>query len=325
MKTLTQQLLDDNTDGQLIEIIAALSAAGQQLAQWVNRGAVTGILGAAASENIQGETQQQLDILANDCLKDALLALPQVAAIASEEEPTPVRGHSAGRYVVAYDPLDGSSNIAINGLIGTIFTVYRTRGDIAFAAPEQFLQSGREQCCAGYILYGPAMMLALTTGGPSRMYAFDSHQREFVLTQQQLRITAQTQEYAVNMAHFHSWAPAIQRYIGDLQLGANGPRAKAYNMRWSGAMVADIHRILVRGGIFLYPSQGQRPEPNKLRLVYEANPMAMLVAQAGGQASDGQCSILDIRPTALHQRVPVIMGASAEVQRVMALITAHGA
>lgn len=325
MNTLADQLLQDNTDAQLAEIIHTLCSAGQDIAFRVSRGALANILGEAASENVQGETQKKLDILANDILKELLLALPQVAAIASEEEAHPVTGNQQGRFVVAFDPLDGSSNIDINGQIGTIFTIYKTREDAAPDSLAQFLQPGRRQVCAGFVLYGPACMLALTTGGPSRLYTLDNYTHAFVLTQSELRIAPEAREFAINMANVHAWAPAMQAYIAELQLGESGPRNRRFNMRWNGAMVGDVHRVLVRGGIFLYPSHIAQKEPNKLRLLYEANPMAMLVEHAGGGASTGLSPILDIQPQALHQRVSVVMGAAEEVQYVQQLLSGEAA
>ncbi|WP_041523853.1 class 1 fructose-bisphosphatase [Gilvimarinus agarilyticus] len=312
MQTVELQLQSDQVSPELRELVLTLLSASKTIADKVRRGALAGVLGSAAQQNVQGETQKKLDVIANDILKQALLASAQVRALASEEEDNVVAANAEGGYVVAFDPLDGSSNIDINGQIGTIFTVYRAQ-DVASDSPEQFAQPGSAQVCAGYVLYGPSTQLALTTGGPSRLYTLDTD-GQYVLTEAELAIAPDCQEYSINMSNQRHWAPDTQGYIQALQAGSEGPRGKDFNMRWNGAMVGDVHRVLMRGGIFLYPANTQSKIHNgKLRLLYEANPMAMLVAHAGGKAISGAQKILDIQPESLHQRVPVILGASNEV------------
>lgn len=320
MNTLANQLCSDQTPSPLAAVIELLSATGIEIAELVSQGALNPIMGEAGHHNTSGDAQKTLDRLANDLLTTRLLSEPFVAAIASEEEVSSVAGHPQGKFVVAFDPLDGSSNIEVNGPIGTIFSVYRTRRDIAYDSPLQFLQGGRQQVCGGYILYSAACLLVLTTDGPSQVFTLDRMTQQFVLTEPALRIPHDTAEFAINMAHQPSWSLAIQRYIQELQQGDKGPRHKPYTMRWSGAMVGDVHRVLLRGGIFLYPSREATQPTDKLRLLYEANPMALLIEHAGGKATTGHRSILDLPADSLHQRTPVILGAKHEVDYLEHLV-----
>ncbi|WP_049721217.1 class 1 fructose-bisphosphatase [Gilvimarinus polysaccharolyticus] len=320
MQSVASQLNQDKTPAPLTELVLTLLSASTAIAHKVRQGALAGVLGSAAQQNVQGETQKKLDVIANDILKEALLASAHVKSVASEEEDNVVPGNPSGAYVVAFDPLDGSSNIDINGQIGTIFTIYRALPDVAADSHKQFAQQGRAQVCAGYVLYGPSTQLALTTGGPSRLYTLDPHDT-YQLTQAELAIAPECQEFSVNMSNLRHWSPALQGYIQSLQAGKDGVRSKDFNMRWNGAMVGDVHRVLMRGGIFLYPANTQGAVHNgKLRLLYEANPMALLVERAGGRASDGKQAILDIEPGTLHQRVPVFMGAAQEVAKLEGLV-----
>lgn len=317
MHTLSSQLRSDGVAPELELLIGELAAASKTISAKVRQGALAGVLGSAGHENVQGETQKKLDVIANDVLKQTLGRLAQVRALASEEEDHPVPCHVDGAYLVAFDPLDGSSNIDINGQIGTIFTVYPARDDVPALSPEQFAQSGRAQVCAGYVLYGPSTQLVLTTGGPVRLYTL-AQDGGFVLTQEALRIEPECSEFAVNLVNFRHWPAPVQAYIQKLQAGVDGPRGRDFNMRWNGAMVGDVHRVLMRGGIFLYPANTQsRVHNGKLRLLYEAHPMALLVENAGGRASDGHGDILDRVADQLHQRVPVVLGAASEVQLVV--------
>ncbi len=318
MIDLAQQLASDNTPADLAELILKLAIVSDEISAKVRLGALAGVLGSAGEQNVQGETQKKLDVIANDMLKEALLSLPQVRAIASEEEDSVVAANHGGAYIVAFDPLDGSSNIDINGQIGTIFTVYPARDEVACDSAEQFAQSGREQVCAGYMLYGPSTQMALTTGGPSRLYTLVVGKGVYQLTESELQIAPDCQEFAINLANQRHWSPATQAYIAELQAGSVGARGKDFNMRWNGAMVGDVHRVLMRGGIFLYPANTQSKIHNgKLRLLYEANPMALLVENAGGKAVVGDQAILDVAPESLHQRVPVILGSAAEVEKFL--------
>ncbi|MCR8922286.1 class 1 fructose-bisphosphatase [Dasania sp. GY-MA-18] len=313
MRSLSSQLHLDHSSTDLSILLNCLAVACKDIASRLQQGAMAGVLGSAGEENVQGETQKKLDVIANDILKDYLQDSGVVRALASEEEEDIVECSKLGNYLVSFDPLDGSSNIDINSMVGTIFSIYETTagGDIS---SQDFLQPGRNQVAAGYVLYGPSVMLVLTTGNGVKMYTLDQRIGEFMLTQEQVSIAADTKEFAINMSNQRHWAEPMQRYIGDLLAGQDGPRGKNFNMRWVAAMVADVHRILCRGGLFTYPWDQREPEkPGKLRLMYEANPMGMLIEQAGGKAYTDQGPILDIQPSHIHQRVPVILGAANEV------------
>lgn len=314
MKRLTPTLTDDGVELKLIMLIRTILAASKEISFRVRQGALSGVLGSTLDENIQGETQKKLDVVANQLLKDMLLTSKEVRTIASEEEDYVVKGDENAPYIVAFDPLDGSSNIDINGQIGTIFTIYKARDDVPADSAEQFSQSGEQQVCAGYVLYGASTQLVMTTGGPTRCYTLDSTHGGYLLTTEKMQLAEDTQEFAINMANSRFWQMATKNYIDDLLLGEQGCRGKRYNMRWNAAMVGDMHRVLSRGGIFLYPSDNRdSKKPNKLRLLYEANPMALLVKHAGGLAYADQQEILTISPTDIHQRVSVIMGSKHEV------------
>lgn len=314
MKRLIPTLRADNTSLELIMVIRTILAASKEIAFRVGQGELSGVLGSTLGENIQGETQKKLDIVSNQLLKEMLLSSSDVRAIASEEEDEVVPGSEEGQYIVAFDPLDGSSNIDINGQIGTIFTIYNARQDVPANSALQFAQQGSAQVAAGYVLYGPSTLLALTTGGPTRLYTLDRTHGGFLLTQEEMSIPADTAEFSINMANQRFWQYKTKNYIANLLAGETGPREKRFNMRWNGAMVGDVHRVLQRGGIFLYPEDSKTPnQPAKLRLLYEANPMAMLVENAGGKAFTSSQRILDIQPETLHQRVAVICGSANEV------------
>lgn len=318
MKRLIPCLEQDNVEIELILLIKTILTACKEISFRVGQGALSNVLGSTLDENIQGETQKKLDIISNQLLKDMLLESGRVRTIASEEEDSVVAATEGAPYIVAFDPLDGSSNIDINGQIGTIFTIYRAKDDVPAESELQFSQKGTEQVCAGYVLYGPSTMLALTTGGPSRLYTLDRTQGCYLLTTEQMDIPTETQEFAVNMSNFNQWSSGFINYINDLLLGDEGTRAKKFNMRWNGAMVGDVHRVLSRGGIFCYPNDVKKPEqPAKLRLLYEANPLAMLVENANGKAFTEQERILAIEPSHIHQRVAVIMGSTGEVDECL--------
>ena len=319
MKNLLDVLRSDDVETDLIQVIETIINASKEIAFRVRQGALAGVLGSSQDENIQGETQKHLDIISNQLLKDLLLACAPVAALASEEEDTVVAANAAGKYVVAFDPLDGSSNIDINGQIGTIFSIYRALDLIPHHSELQFHQQGSQQVCAGYVLYGPSTLLAITTGKSTRCFTLDSTQGTFLLTSDNIQIAKDTQEFAINMSNSRFWNEAMRNYIGELILGESGPRGKRYNMRWNAAMVGDVHRVLTRGGIFLYPSDNRNAkQPAKLRLLYEANPMAMLIENAGGKACSETQRILDIQPQQLHERVAVILGSTNEVSKCLA-------
>ena len=305
----------------LIEVVAR---ACKRIAISVNKGALGEVLGSAGSENVQGEVQKKLDIIANEVLIDANEWGGHLAAMASEEMEgiyvVPNR-YPQGEYLLLFDPLDGSSNIDVNVSIGTIFSVLRRRNEnpdlVDPVCESDFLQPGHMQVAAGYCIYGPQTVLALTVGNGVAMFTLDREQGSWVLTQENVQIPADTKEFAINMSNMRHWDTPVKRYVDECLAGKEGPRGKDFNMRWIASMVADVHRILTRGGIFMYPWDKREPhKPGKLRLMYEANPMGWLVEQAGGAATNGRRRILDIQPQELHERVSVILGSRHEVERV---------
>lgn len=324
MINLFQHLRNESVEAPLIQLLESVINASKEIAFRVRQGALAGVLGSTQDENIQGETQKNLDVISNQLLKDLLLACPQVRALASEEEDTVVAGNANGEFIIAFDPLDGSSNIDINGQIGTIFSIYRAQENIAANDEAQFRQKGEQQVCAGYILYGPSTLLVITTGKGTHAFTLDATQGTFLLTANNINIPADTKEFAINMSNQRFWSDNMRRYLNDLVLGESGPRGKNFNMRWNAAMVGDVHRIISRGGIFLYPSDNRNPkQPAKLRLLYEANPMALLLENAGGKAWNENQRILEIEPRELHERVAVILGSANEVQICLKYITAE--
>ncbi|MDH0711496.1 class 1 fructose-bisphosphatase [Acinetobacter johnsonii] len=304
-----------NLTPELAQVISTIAATCQTIDQALQKGALAGVLGSAQHENVQGEEQKKLDVISNDYLIDALKVLPQVGGLASEEldEFTPAQEN--GKYLVLFDPLDGSSNIDINMCVGTIFSILPAKNAVTQA--EDFMQAGNQQVAAGYVLYGPSTMLALTVGAGTVFFTFDPETQQFLLTSENIQVAADTKEYAINASNQRHWENPVKRYIEELLAGKTGPRDKDFNMRWVACMVGDIHRILCRSGIFMYPYDLKDPKKaGRLRLMYEANPMSMLIEQAGGASTTGRVRILDIQPTDLHQRVPVIIGSKNEVDLV---------
>ena len=302
----------------LTQTLTVAAAACVEIRKIVSGGALVGALGASGAVNVQDEEQKKLDVISNDVLTDMLLACPAVAGVASEEMDTvQPAANAAGEYLVLFDPLDGSSNIDINAPVGTIVSVLKSPS----AAPNEadFLQSGRQQAAALYCLYGGQTMLVLTTGQGVAGFTL-SHDGQWLMTHGTITVPADTKEFAINMSNQRHWSESVQRYIDGCLQGADGPRGKNFNMRWVAAMVADVHRILMRGGVFLYPWDKREPnKPGKLRLMYEGNPMAFLIEQAGGKATtDGKQAILDVTPTELHQRIPVVLGSANEVDQIAA-------
>ena len=322
--SLTRYLVEQQRVGGLIPsqlrlLLEVVARACKGISQAVNKGALGGVLGSADLENVQGEIQKKLDIIANDVLIEANEWGGHLAAMASEEMDSiyvvPNR-YPQGEYLLLFDPLDGSSNIDVNVSIGTIFSVL-VKPEGHAVTEQDFLQTGSRQVAAGYCVYGPQTTLVLTVGAGVAMFTLDREQGSFMLTQEQVRIPEETQEFAINMSNMRHWAPPVRRYIDECLAGTEGPRGKDFNMRWIASMVADVHRILTRGGVFLYPWDQREPnKPGKLRLMYEANPMGWLVEQAGGSATNGQQRIMDIKPDKLHERVSVILGSKNEVERV---------
>ncbi len=304
-----------NLTPELAQVISTIAATCQTIDQALQKGALAGVLGSAQHENVQGEEQKKLDVISNDYLIDALKIHPQVGGLASEEldEFTPAQEN--GKYLVLFDPLDGSSNIDINMCVGTIFSILPAKNAVTQA--EDFMQAGNQRVAAGYVLYGPSTMLALTVGAGTVFFTFDPETQQFLLTSENIQVAADTKEYAINSSNQRHWENPVKRYIEELLAGKTGPREKDFNMRWVACMVGDIHRILCRSGIFMYPYDLKDPKKaGRLRLMYEANPMSMLIEQAGGASTTGRVRILDIEPTDLHQRVPVIIGSKNEVDLV---------
>jgi fructose-1,6-bisphosphatase I len=320
-----KQRVDGHIPSQLRLLLEVVARACKSISQAVNKGALGGVLGTAESENVQGEIQKKLDIIANEVLIEANEWGGHLAAMASEEMEgvyvVPNR-YPQGEYLLLFDPLDGSSNIDVNVSIGTIFSVLKKQEGAALGASngvseQDFLQPGNKQVAAGYCVYGPQTTLVLTVGDGVAMFTLDREQGSFVLTQEDIKIPADTKEFAINMSNMRHWDEPVKRYVEECLQGEEGPRGKNFNMRWIASMVADVHRILTRGGIFMYPWDKREPEkPGKLRLMYEANPMGWLVEQAGGAATDGNQRIIDIVPGKLHERVSVVLGSKNEVERV---------
>jgi len=318
LKTLADHLAAEQTaDDAVKDVVAVIAAACVQISRVVASGAISGSLGAAGQINVQDEEQKKLDIITNDILRDALKACPAVAGLASEELEEIETTGRAGGFLVTFDPLDGSSNIDVNVSVGTIFSILPA--PVGREATEaDFLLPGRRQVAAGYVVYGPQTMLVLTL--LKGVFGFTMNaEGAWLLTHETVAIGPDTAEFAINMSNQRHWAEPVRRYIDGCLQGKDGPRGKNFNMRWVASMVADVHRILMRGGIFMYPWDAREPDkPGKLRLLYEANPMALIVERAGGKATDGKTAILDLQPTKLHQRVPVVLGSANEVDLVSA-------
>ena len=336
--SLTRYLVEKQRVGGLIPshlrlLLEVVARACKSISQAVNKGALGGVLGTAESENVQGEIQKKLDIIANEVLIEANEWGGHLAAMASEEMEgiyvVPNR-YPQGEYLLLFDPLDGSSNIDVNASIGTIFSVLKKpeipgNGNASGVSEQDFLQPGNRQVAAGYCVYGPQTTLVLTVGDGVAVFTLDREQGSFVLTQENVKIPPDTKEFAINMSNMRHWDAPVKRYIDECLQGKDGPRGKDFNMRWIASMVADVHRILTRGGVFMYPWDRREPEkPGKLRLMYEANPMGWLVEQAGGAATNGKERILDIAPGKLHERVSVILGSRNEVERVTRYHTQPG-
>ena len=307
---------------QLRLLIEVVARACKRIAISVNKGALGDVLGSAHSENVQGEVQKKLDVIANEVLIEANVWGGHLAAMASEEMDTisvvPDR-YPQGEYLLLFDPLDGSSNIDVNVSIGTIFSVLRKVTNNRGVSEDDFLQPGKQQAAAGYCVYGPQTTLVLTVGDGVAMFTLDREMGSWILTEDQVQVPADTKEFAINMSNLRHWAPPVRRYIDECLAGKEGERGKDFNMRWVASMVADVHRILTRGGIFMYPWDKREPDkPGKLRLLYEANPMSFLIEQAGGAASNGTQRILDVMPSKLHERISVVLGSKNEVERVVA-------
>ena len=310
---LAQHLQGEYSDA-LAAILNDIIVAVKQIAVAIDAGAIAGNMGSLASENVQGEVQKTLDVLTNDIFIQEIQKSGYVAGMVSEEVVEPIKlTVKNGQYLLCVDPLDGSSNVNVNISVGTIFSVLKAKNN----QPEliDFLQAGTEQICAGYALYGTSTMLVLTTGNGVNGFTLDKTIDTFVLTHPNMQIPQDSTEFAINMSNYRFWQEPVQRYIDECLQGTEGERHKDFNMRWVASMVAEVHRILVRGGIFMYPTDA-KAKTGKLRLMYEANPMSFIVEQAGGASTTGLQRVMEVNPTGIHQRVPIMLGSKNEIDRI---------
>jgi len=323
--TLVQFLIEErrrhpDASGDLNGLILYVALACKAISNRVAVGALGGVLGSVEHTNVQGEVQQKLDVLANDYFLRATEWSGHVAGMVSEELDEPYRlpiEYPRGKYLLLFDPLDGSSNIDVNVSVGSIFSILRAPQGGSDPEPEDFLQPGCQQICAGYAIYGPSTMLVLSVGTGVHAFTLDPNLGEFVLTRESIQIPSTTKEFAINASNQRFWEPAVQRYVQECLAGKSGPLQKDFNMRWVASLVAETHRILTRGGVFLYPRDSRQPaKPGRLRLLYEVNPIAFLIEQAGGAASTGRQRVLDVVPDDLHQRISFVFGAPDEVARI---------
>ena len=324
--SLTQFIIEQqrglpDASGTFSMLLSNIVTACKEISHLVNRGNIAGVLGSAESENVQGEVQKKLDVITNDIMVNALNWTGHLAGMASEEVDDIIAipaQYPKGKYLALFDPLDGSSNIDVNLTVGTIFSILRCREGVD-PVVEDFLRKGSEQVCAGFVLYGPSTMMVLTTGHGVNGFTLDQDIGEFILTHPSMKIPEETSEFAINMSNQRFWEPPVKRYIEECLQGTEGPREKNFNMRWIASLVAEVYRILTRGGVFLYPYDlRDLSKSGRLRIMYEANPMAFIIEQAGGACSTGRERILDIKPSHIHQRVPLILGSKREVERIVA-------
>ena len=322
---IEQQRAHSDSTGEFTGLINDIVSACKKISHLVNRSGIIGLGGAAESENVQGEVQKKLDIITNDVMVGHLNWTGNLAAMASEEVEEIIQipdDMPKGKYLISFDPLDGSSNIDINLSVGTIFSILRCREGVTKPTVEHFMQKGTEQVCAGFCVYGPTTMMIITTGDGVNGFTLDQDVGEFILTHANMTIPEDTAEFAINMSNQRFWEEPVQRYVEECIQGVDGVRAKDFNMRWVASMVAEVYRVLTRGGIFMYPIDN-KPTTNggKLRLMYEASPMSFIVEQAGGVSSTGYERIMAIQANSVHQRVPVILGSKNEVERLVSYHT----
>ena len=327
-KFLIQQLEGIEGASNLAALLVDVAAAVKAIAAMTAKGALGNYLGEVDARNPQGETQKRLDVLANEVMLRSCEWGGLVAGMASEELDQPYAvpaEYTRGDFLLVFDPLDGSSNTDVNVSVGTIFSVLRHAREAAPTSAD-FLQPGMRQAAAGYAIYGPATMLVLTVGKGTHGFTLDREIGNFILTHPNLRIPEDTSEFAINTSNARFWEPPVHRYVTECQAGRAGERGRDFNMRWIASMVAEVHRILVRGGVFMYPKDTKDPtRPGRLRLLYEAAPIAFLIEQAGGRASTGRARLMEVEPQSLHQRVPVILGSRHEVERIERYHAAHDA
>ncbi|MEO7118644.1 MAG: class 1 fructose-bisphosphatase [Candidatus Limnocylindrales bacterium] len=324
-QTLTEFLIDEqrkvpHATGAFTALVNDLRLACKRIGNLVGKGSLVDLAGKSGTINVQGEAQAKLDIVADEIFYRTHLRGGTLAAMVSEEceavRPIPAE-YPRGRYLLAFDPLDGSSNIDINVSVGSIFSVLADPDEQADAGPEAFLQRGSRQLCAGYAIYGPTTMLVLSLGHGVHGFTLDREMGEFIMTHPNMRIPEEASEFAINASNSRFWEPAVTRYVEECMAGSSGPRGRDFNMRWVASLVAEAHRILVRGGVFLYPRDDrENTRSGKLRLLYEANPIGFLIEQAGGRASSGRGPILDVEPQSIHQRTGFVFGSRAEVERI---------
>ncbi|HFD11832.1 MAG TPA: class 1 fructose-bisphosphatase [Crenotrichaceae bacterium] len=320
-----QQRKFSATRGELTLLLDDVARACKSISHAVNQGALSGTLGASESSNVQGEVQKQLDLICDELFTDALIWTGHLAAMASEEVDDIIaipQQYPKGKYLICFDPLDGSSNIDVNLSVGTIFSILRCPDGVETPTAVDFMQPGTRQVCAGFCIYGPATILVLTSGAGVNGFTLDHDVGEFILTHPQIKIPEDTAEFAINVSNQRYWEQPVQRYVDECMQGVQGVREKNFNMRWIASMVAEVYRILTRGGIFMYPVDNKEPlMPGRLRLMYEANPMSFIIEQAGGMASTGRQRIMEILPDDIHQRIPVMMGSKHEVERIVSYHT----
>ncbi|PRY26429.1 D-fructose 1,6-bisphosphatase [Aliiruegeria haliotis] len=317
---LLQQYRTHGVEKDLVFLLEDIATACREISFAIRNGAFFGQLGSADTTNVQGETQKELDVFANDQFVGHIRNCSRVAALVSEEVEEVIwlkDTVAAGDYIVYFDPLDGSSNLDVNLSVGSIFSIVQLPEAVEVGDDKSVLRPGTEQICAGYSIYGPATTLVVTLGHGVHEFVNHLGTGEFRIVSGNMRVPEDSNEFSINASRYGDWDQPVRQYIEECIAGESGPRCKRFNMRWSGSMVVDIHRILTRGGVFLYPvDQANRGSGGKLRLMYEANPMALLIEQAGGAASTGEARILDVVPTSIHERAPVVLGSRTEVDRI---------
>ena len=324
-KTITEFMIEHqrrfpDAAGDFTALLNYVRLACKRISIIVGRGALAGAHGSAGEVNVQGETQMKLDVMSNDIFLRTNEYGGHLAGMVSEELEEPYQipaEYPLGNYLLAFDPLDGSSNIDINAPVGSIFSIMKAPGGAQRPNAGDFLQSGTRQLCAGYAIYGATTMLVLTVGRGVHGFTLDRGFGEFILTHPNMTIPDETSEFAINASNERFWEPPVKRYVSECLAGRGGARDKDFNMRWIASLVAEVHRILIRGGLFMYPTDSRDPtKPGRLRILYEANPMAMLMEQAGGAASTGRKRLLDLIPSHIHERVPLVLGCKSEVERI---------
>ena len=318
-KFLIQQLTDIPGASDLGALLVDVAAAVKAISAMTAKGALGGYLGEHDGKNVQGETQHKLDVLAHEVIIRSCEWGGLLAGMVSEElehpYPVPVE-YARGRYLLVFDPLDGSSNTDVNVSVGTIFSVLR-HDETELPGVADYLQRGEQQVAAGYAIYGPATMLVISAGKGTHGFTLDREIGNFILTHPNLQIPADTGEFAINTSNARFWEPPVHRYVAECQAGKSGIRGRDFNMRWIASLVAEVHRILMRGGVFMYPRDSKdKSKPGRLRLLYEANPISLLVEQAGGRATTGNQRLMEVKPESLHQRVGLILGSRNEVERI---------